>query len=201
MLASGPGLTEEVAEAVRRAHETRRFVAVVVNDAWRRAPWADVLYSSDSRWMRFYSGAEGFRGLKVSGHPDSTKFPAEWGFVTVQGEAADDRGFSWQFPTVHYGHNSGYSAVNLALIMGARRIVLCGFNMGPAEDGRTHFFAEARPRELPDNSPYREFRTAFERAAQDHELVARGIEIMNATPGTHLACFPVMTVEEAIAKL
>jgi hypothetical protein len=40
---------------------------------------------------------------------------------------------------IHYGGNSGFQAINLAVLMGARRIVLTGYDMKPGADGRKHW--------------------------------------------------------------
>ena len=44
-------------------------------------------------------------------------------------DGADEQGFSTTPGLIHYGANSGFQAVNLAIQFGARYIVLIGFDM------------------------------------------------------------------------
>ena len=53
VIASGPSLTEDDCEAVRKSG----LPAFVVNTTFRRCPWADVLVAHDSKWWQTY-GAE-----------------------------------------------------------------------------------------------------------------------------------------------
>ena len=192
ILASGPGLTEVICERVAKVPDV---CAIAVNDAYKRAPWAPILYSSDSRFWTRVEGAQDFCGMKVAAHPDAKKIcKPGWNVISFPAEHATTMSFT--FPLLHYGYNSGFAAMNLALLMGSQKLVLCGFNMGLSPDGTTHFFGV---RTDGVKSSYSEFIKAYEEAAPG--LAERGIEVVNATPGTHLTCFPVVGIEEAIERL
>jgi len=88
--------------------------------------------------------------------------------------------------TIHYGisggGNSGFQAVNLAYIMGARTILLLGFDMFG-----THYFGD-HPKCLNQHSPYKQFIRSF-------ETITRDVEIINCSRQTVLNCFPKMSIE------
>lgn len=189
-LGGGPSLTRGQADAV---HGRCRVIAV--NDAWRLAPDAEVLYACDWRWWRKHGGVPGFAGLKVTlsnsrGHLD------EWPEIKVL-ENTGTEGLERAPTGLRTGRNGGYQAINLAVHFGVKRIVLLGYDMKPAADGRTHWFGDhedwpTRASIFPDV-----FVPRFEglaRALEDH-----GVEVVNCTPGSALDVFPAAPLEDALA--
>jgi hypothetical protein len=188
--ASGPSLTEEVAARLEGCN------VIAVNDAYRLLPFAQMLYACDSAWWSVHNGCPGFKGEKWSSHGaagrvrhnDKSAAAAKYGLKLVAGQ--DGVGFSFEPDVIHYGSNSGFQAVNLALLMGARRIILVGFDMHG-----THFFGR-HPAGLRNTTSHKNFIRAFERAAK---LLPPEIEILNATPGSALRCYPMMDLNDALA--
>ena len=191
--ATGPSLTEDVAERCRRAHEAGTHAVIAVSDAWRLMPWADALYSCDGRWWDLHK--PDFAGKRWSSHhmPDNDKRAAaeRHGLNLVRGQGG--KGFSFDPERIFYGSNSGFQAVNLALLFGARRLVLAGFDMRVVA-GRSHFFGE-HPPGLRRTSNHQNFIRAFEVAAASLPV---GIEILNATPESALKCFPGIDLDQAL---
>lgn len=194
--ASGPSLTADVAVACRG--ET----VLAVNDAYRLFPAAAVLYACDEKWWDAHSGCPDFLGEKWSshgsaprdgkeGHNDKLGCAERYGLNLVQGY--DREGFSLDPACIHYGSNSGFQAINLAILFGALRILLVGFDMSAR--GKSHFFGE-HPEGLIRNSNYERFVPQFERAAR---RLPSDIEIINCTPGSALRCFPMMDLEDALS--
>lgn len=85
---------------------------------------------------------------------------------------------------LHYGGNSGYQAINLAYLWGARQILLLGFDMHKAE--KAHFFGD-HPGRLNAGTNYAQFLPYFEPLARD--LAAEGVRVINCTRTTALQCF------------
>ena len=193
--ATGPSLTKDVAGRCQRAHEAGTHAVIAVNDAWRLMPFAQLLYASDAAWWRVHDGCPGFAGEKWSSHhaPGNDKLAAaeRHGLNLVRGRAG--KGFSFDPERIHYGSNSTFQAVNLAILMGVKRIVLVGVNM-QALDGRSHFFGD-HPPGLRSCSSYRNFIGAFEAAAA---ILPDDIEILNATPASALRCFPGIDLDRAL---
>jgi hypothetical protein len=121
ILATGPSMSQAVADSVRG-----RCTVIAVSDAYRLAPWADVLVSSDRGWWRVHN--PDFAGRKLSGVPVD-------GIEQAPGHVS--------------GSNSGLIAIRVAVSMGATRILLLGFDMGGS-----HFFGE-HPAPLKNTTPQR----------------------------------------------
>jgi hypothetical protein len=164
----------------------RGLRTIAVNDAYRLAPWADVLYACDGEWWDHHGGCMGFAGEKWSSHApggnDKRRHAERYGLHLVAG--VDAPGFSHDPSRIHYGLNSGYQALNLALLFGAKRIALVGFDMR-AVDGRAHFFgAHGGGLRAP---AFGLFVERFKAAAR---TVPAGVDVINCTPGSALTCFP-----------
>lgn len=190
--ACGPSLTEEVAEACRGYH------VVAVNDAWRRLPFAEILYAGDTSWWEYHRGAVGFAGEKWSAHNkwqnDKRDCWLKYGLNLVRGY--DREGLSRDPATVHYGGNSGHQAINVAALMlgFVGRVALVGFDMRPV-DGKRHFFGEHPPELRSTQRGYQNWPARFAEAAKS---LPDGFEIVNCTPGSALRCFPMMELSETL---
>jgi len=148
-----------------------------------------VLYACDPTWWERYDG--GFKGELWSTHHldgngggaqpgDKRAVQEQWGVRCVRGVRAFT--FSTDPSVIHYGDNSGFQAVNLAILFGCTRIILTGFDMRGENKVRPH------------GDHYERFAKFFDKAAQALE----GVEIINATPNSALNCFPKMELKDAL---
>jgi hypothetical protein len=170
---------------------------VAVNDAYRLMPFAHVLYACDAAWWEIHEGCPGFAGEKWSTHEpgaNEKKAVAErYGINLVRGGGSNE--FSLDPSVVHYGSNSGFQGINLAIVMGATRIILVGFDMH-SQRGR-HFFGD-HPAPLSNDVNFERFAENFAVAAK---ALPERIRITNCTPGSRLTCFPYVPLEEMIGCL
>ena len=167
VLATGPSLTQQVADTCRAAG----LCIAAVSDAYKLAPRADLLVSTDPRWWKHHPEAVAL---------DVPKFAASMHFNQVHGvEPCTDLG-------THI--NSGLLACHLAVKHGATRLLLCGFDFRPG-----HFFGN-HPAPLANTSPARY--EAFQK--QFAGWKPRGVTVVNCTPGSGLRAFPLVPLEEAI---
>jgi len=184
---SGPSLDCEVAE------QCRGHRCIAVNDAYLLLPFADSLYAADDEWWILHDGCRFFRGEKwttISKNYNNRAIK-QFGLRFVPSRRLVE-GFSFEPGIIHQGGNSGFQAVNLALLWGATRIVLVGFDMQGS-----HFFGEhpQMPRRSPAKRNFARWIRHFERAAK---LLPDGIKIINATPDSAMKCFPMMDLAEAL---
>jgi hypothetical protein len=91
------------------------------------------------------------------------------------------------------GHNSGSAALNVAVHLGAKRIVLLGYDMGADDKGRRHFF-DTGPTVI--TSPFDKFRKLT--ATMVEPLKALGVEVINCSRKTRLECFPCQPLREVL---
>lgn len=161
ILATGASMSQAVADSVRG-----RCSVVAVSDAYRLAEWADALVSQDRAWWNHNPVAMQFAGRKFSGSvvPDVEKFPS----VT--------------------GSNSGLLGCQVAVMLGAKRILLLGFDMRGS-----HFFGP-HPAPLRNTAPHR-----FE-AFQDQfrRFQPRGVEIINCTLNSALKAYRKASLNDCL---
>jgi hypothetical protein len=167
----------------------RRVPVIAVNDAYRLAPWADVLYAADEKWWGWHGGVPLFAGAKYSISPT----PARWPDVHVL-ENTGPLGLERAPTGLRTGFNSGYQAINLAVHLGAARVLLLGFDLS-ADGRRTHWFGD-HPDLTP--SPYLEMRDAF--ATLIEPLAACGVEVVNCSRRTALTAFPCVPLAAALER-
>lgn len=183
-LATGPSLTRaDIEQCLGKA------VIIAVNDAHRIAPEADILYAADARWWKWHADAKDFPGLKVSIRLENTKHPDYVQLLDRTGEA----GLELQPTGLRHGRNSGYQAINLAVHLGAKRIVLLGYDLQRGEHGEHHFFGEDRTKKAPPLSMFVPFFQTLVKPLRE-----QGIEIVNCSRRTALTCFPRMALENAL---
>lgn len=164
-------------------------------------PWSSVLYAADRRWWETHDGCMSFSGEKwipkSSSFNSTSKLVVEkYGLYVISGEWRS--GFSTDPTRIHFGEhgsgNSGFQAIGLAILFGATRIILVGFDMRVV-DGRKHFFG-SHPKMLNQNQNFAAWRRGFELAAKS---MPSWLEIINATPDSDLKCFPMMSLSDALA--
>jgi hypothetical protein len=187
LLGSGPSLTEDdVARVCGRAR------VIAINTGYQIAPWADVLYACDAKWWHWHQGVPKFPGLKYSMSPDPVPYPdvrilRDTGLVGLE---LDPTG-------LRSGRNSGYQAINLAVHLGAARILLLGYDLSVAPNGRTHWHPDHPDDGFPP-SPYAAMLECFPTLVDP--LAAIGVSIVNCTRRTALQCFPCAALEDALAR-
>lgn len=97
---------------------------------------------------------------------------------------------------VHMGGNSCYQAINLAFLWGCRRIVLVGVDMKVGPKGERHLHGD-HEKPLVQSQCFDEWILKFKKMAED--LKTHGCEVINATSGSALKCFPFAPIEKALA--
>lgn len=191
-LASGPSLTQADVDRCRGKH------VIAVNDAVRLAAFADVLYSSAGEWWHRHLGMPEFRGMKFAVEPKRmagririrTEY-TRWPDIQVLRHSGHT-GLSLEPDALRTGHNSGYAAVNLAVLFGARTVILLGYDMGFSK-GQKHFFKESGQVQP---SPYETFIRAF--ATMVEPLKQAGVEVVNCSRISKLECFPKADLSDVI---
>jgi hypothetical protein len=182
-LGGGPSLTPADVDACRGQARV-----IAINDAYRLAPWADVLYACDDQWWKWHAGVPSFTGLKYSLTLPSNN---TWGVQILRNDGP--HGLATKPDSLRTGSNGGYQAINLAVHLGAARILLLGYDMARAA-GKTHWFGE-HPKGAPP--PFARMLQAFPTLVAP--LAALGVEVVNCTPTTALRTFPRRALRECLA--
>lgn len=175
IIASGPSLTVEDVNSLKGQR------VICINDNYRLAPWADVLYACDGHWWDWHHDREelkAFKGRKITQDEAAAN---RYGLEYIK--SVDAPGLSRDPAYIHQGSNSGIQAINLAYHLGARRVVLLGYDMQATGD-KAHWFGD-HPTGF--RSKWDRWIPLYQRVADDAKLM--GLEIINATRETALTCF------------
>jgi hypothetical protein len=86
-----------------------------------------------------------------------------------------------------YGGNSGSAALHLALLMGARRVFLFGFDGALGQHGESNWHDRAI--ESPNAKVYIKFNTAWDVISTEYRKVFPGTEIYNCNPNSAITHF------------
>lgn len=185
VLASGPSMNGDVADTVRAAG----IRAIAVCRTVELAPWADMVYAADMMWWNeYHSRVKKLRALKVTCEQNAF---ADTMRLTVGKES----GFSEDPAVINTGGNSGYQAICIAVHAGAKKILLCGFDM----HGK-HWHPEYRsPLKTHDNDSFLKWLGRF--PSLKEPLEKRGVEVINCTPGSALKVWPLVELRDALEKV
>ena len=152
-------------------------------------PDAPYHYACDFKWwdLHYHDVRSAFRGASytINDLEDKGRNPSK-DYDLIRLKSRYGEGLSKEF--IHYGvsggGNSGFQAINLAYQLGAKTILLLGFDMFG-----THYFGN-HPKELGQSSPFAGFIKSFETITE--------VEIVNCSRMTALNCFPKMRIESAL---
>ena len=151
--------------------------------------WVDVCWFGDERWYHWHKRSlRKFKGLIVCCR-ENMHGSGVYGVCRgkPEGIEARPRFVSWN-------RSSGASAINLAYHLGARKIVLLGFDMRRVDDKPN--WHDDHP--SPAKNPYTRFLQPFPKIAADAKEL--GLEIINATPGSAIKQFPIMPLKEVLTN-
>jgi len=178
-IASGPSLTQDQVDQV----EYSFLPTITVNNSFQLAPWCDIVFACDIKWWYQYykqvcdtcfdadlwtiKGVGEHFGKKTKIHEPKIN---EIGFTRNIGLEQDK---------VSHGGNSGYIAVNLAYMMGAKKIVLVGYDHQHT-NGQTHWHGDHDKKVFTKNADdtdrwLRNFRVLAT------ELNKKGIDVVNCS--------------------
>ena len=205
-IGGGASLTaEDVALAV--ASDAR---IIAINDAYLIAPSADVNYFADARWWKWHTDGIAKRWIWASFTKEEQRerFASFAGIkVTIENTGAmvadpevfmlhnaGNTGLSAEPNALCTGSNSGYQAINFAVLAGASRILLLGYDMHFA--GTRSHSHNGHPLAVPEGI-YVSFAPKY-RSMLPH-LEARGVSVVNCSPGSRIDAFPKASIESILS--
>jgi len=177
-IASGPSLTVEDCERVRESG----LRCIVTNLTFRRAPWADALYAMDAVWWTEYKDEvlATFKGLRFALMPYAPDVIATKARLYPPGHG-----------------QSGSYAISAAIVLGAPKILMLGYDCKPDAAGRKHWH-EDYPSKMGNAASIKRWPYQFQMMATYAQ--SRGVKIINCTRDTALTCFERGTLEEELAR-
>ncbi|HDZ74382.1 MAG TPA: hypothetical protein ENH55_16790 [Aurantimonas coralicida] len=194
ILGGGPSLAGQGAQRLAG----RRVIAV--NSSYIAHPFADYLCSADRPWLYEHRAAleKAWRGrvVTVTDAIDwdgllhlrqvAPPIPGKAGGVAI---STDPRALSVR-------RTSLQAAINLAVLLGAKRIVLLGADGGRDSEGRAHHHAPHK--QAPKPGCWDE--QLVDLATTVQPLIDLGVEVLNASPGSHWDLWPIVTLDAVLAE-
>lgn len=181
---SGPSLT--IADILTAQDAGAKILAI--NTAYQYVPYAlDALLAADAKWWDWHRDAVAL--------PHPVKFclqPTPYPAVTML-QWTTGTGLDMDPSRVRGGGHGGYAAINLAVHLGAAKIILLGYDLAPAVDGADHCHPPH-----PDGSHlhYAHRRAIYQTLLEP--LSALGVTILNASRRTAVPAIPRVTLDEAL---
>jgi len=166
------------------------ILTIGCNDAYLRgSDICNICFFADNKWWKEHKvQLEQFKGAVFTNCPQLQKNTTSW--LWIMGR--HDRGLS--LTALGWNHNTGAGAVNLALLLGAKRIFLLGFDMHLSRNGRSNWHNNNLDK--PNKKIYLRFLKGFERLKKDLPEKFPGREIINITDDSSLNIFPKIAVKK-----
>lgn len=188
IIGTGPSLTDQKPHIERL--QRQGFKLFGVNNTYMDFD-LDVWIACDPKWHKLCS--------PVLGHFDKWHWDKSicdrYGYEHIAGIWED--GLSTDKSYIHYGHSSGYQALNLAVHYGASEIYLAGYDMSYKVPKR-HYFSGLSGQDGEYPKPLRKHST-FDGLVKCYETIAKqkGLpKIYNATRDSALSCFEFKYLED-----
>lgn len=187
-IGGGPSVTEAQLLVLKKAREADACRVLGINNAYQPAPWIDVLYASDPRWWTWHRDK-----------PELQALAAEFCAIQVEHYAHPKRvgiirnvlfphhgyGLSLDPCGIKTGCNGGWQALNIAILSGAKTILLLGYDGAADKDGKTHFH-KGHP--VPTNpAAYQHYRISFSTA--ETAIRDAGVRVVNCNLGSRIDSF------------
>lgn len=190
IFASGPSLTKNQIDIVR----SKQCKTIAINRTIASAPWVDVHYFCDYKfynWMKFSpdyddvrAAYSSFNGIAVTIAQQETHAKK-----LLRGHQF---GLSENPEYLCTGGNSGYQAINLAFLLGAKTIILLGYDQ-QAVNGRCHHHK---------NHPGPTSPTIYDSMIHSWQYLEKDIrgkaKVLNCTPNSRIDCFDKIDLIEAL---
>lgn len=205
MIGGGPSVASQNIEALR-GHRV-----IAVNSSWVLAPFADIVFFGDGRWWRAESECSRrlHRGLPepAAQYGELLLASGYVGRIVTCAESVHDRapilklhkmrlpGLSTDPRSVVMRRTSMTAAINLAVHLGVKSIVLLGLDGKPAIDGRTHHH---------EHHPWDQRTNCWMEQLEDLASIVRpllnlGIEVINANPDSAVKLWPIVPLQDCLS--
>ena len=153
--------------------------------------FVDIVWFGDPSWYEWhYEWLKDFSGLKV--HCSENRWNRNPELKRLD-RTKSRFGIETKPGFVCWNKSSGASAINLAYHLGAKRIILLGYDMRKI-DGKKNWHQDHKTHQ--DLAPFKRFLKPFLRIAEDLEKL--GVECLNATEGSAINVFPFVKLEEVL---
>ncbi len=213
------GIPQDLVSAVRSRKESissyspylakiHKKHVIGINVAYQFGNWVDVCFFGDMEFfLNHKAGLSKYTGLVVSSDKHTAKQDLHWvKYLPIEVRKSVPSyqrhlGISTHPKAVAWNYNSGASAISLAAWMGAKRIILVGFDMTLNTNKNQHFHNEYRSESADKffpvkNLPFNRHLAGFPFIRRDADKM--GIEIINTSLNSAITAFPKVNINELL---
>ncbi|MGU3521563.1 hypothetical protein ACLBW2_00450 [Enterobacteriaceae bacterium C23F] len=174
--ASGPSLTYDDCQTAIRTG----FPVIAVNSSWRAIPECTHIYAGDLRWW----------------DANYSRLPPKAELWTCNYRAHKRYGLNLFETDTRWSFNSGQRAILFAVSLGAKNIILLGFDCSVA--GGSHWHGDHVGLDNPDAESVARWRGEFANTARS---LTGKVNIINSSRQTALKCFRRLGLDEALREV
>jgi hypothetical protein len=159
------------------------------NDAYKHGvDITKICYFGDVKFFKYYKEELSvFEGTCFTDAPSLYKNREKWLWILQRYTIISEKALGWFSST-------GSGAVSLAILLGAKRIFLLGFDMCLAEDGESNWHPNML--DSPDAGIFKKFLEGFKRMKVELKEKHPDLEVINITDRSDLNEFPKVGVKE-----
>jgi hypothetical protein len=167
-----------------------------VNASFMIGNWIDFCFFGDAGFfLKNRRGLSNFPGIKVSTNSATRGYP--WVKYLKQYTRDRNCGISPKNSELVWKSNSGATAIDLAVHLGAKKIILLGFDLSMDANHNSHWHSV-----YPKKSP-KAYENSFSRHHKAFPAIARdakrlGVRIINANPKSQLSVFEKVNLSEIL---
>ncbi len=183
--------------AHQRPHRLEGRKVIVVNSSYETCPFAQFLFFGDNRWFQEHQLKEGFKAFVARGGRVVTVSQPAGGPYLLKlrriTPTCDANGITTTRVGLSSQKTSAQGAINLAAMLGAKRIVLLGLDGRRSDTGLSHHHTPHKWPTKPGDSTWERQRTQLRFAVAP--LRAMGIEVFNTCSYSTFRYWPFAPLE------
>lgn len=190
ILGGGPSLKQ---------HDISKLIGrrvIATNNAYTIFPTANLLHFADTVWFGWHKNVPAFTSFAgyrtTASQGGNSKHWAQYNIIHLRKEK--NKGLSTHISKV-CGNNAGHQALNIAFNMGAKEIVLLGFDMKLDKEGNTHWHKDHR--RMTNTSMWNtSMIPGFSSTIK--QLADAGVKVYNTYEESAIRCFPFRPFKDFI---
>lgn len=210
-VASSFGIPDQLVYDVRTGAKTMKAFSpymesihdkciIGINVAYRLGDWVNLMFCGDKPFiLKNERDFKEFSGIKVSCHSFANKPERHW-MKYVEKDNRKPYGITENPFKVSWNLNSGAAAISLARNLGAKRVILLGFDMN-LNNKQQHFHDEYRRGLILSDKQKRGL--PFDRHLKGFPIIKKdadrlGLEILNTSLNSTITCFEKVSIKELL---
>jgi len=192
ILGGGPSLKEANWLRMHSLFSKFGIRTIACNDGYQLG-WPDAVFFGDYRWAEIHHNLPAFQqyqGMKIACEADCIRFPE---ILVLERRPLM---FRLEPHLCGWYSNTGISAINLAVKLGAKAILLLGFDM-KLKEGVSNWYTKLKD-PVSAEEVYHRFLKHAAKLASDMKEVCPDTPVINCTPDSALTVFPQMQLTSAL---